>query len=119
MIKSNKPSGASWIGGIPVDWELKKIRFSTTTRTEVGRYTFDDIFIGLENVESSSGKIIEIESEYIEGIYDVFYKGDVLLESRKLRVSLVRSCRLMNGLVTGSLGRIKSNEHHLQKHPHG
>ncbi len=89
MTNTTKQSGIDWIGEIPSDWSLKKIRFATTVRTEVGKYTPDDVFIGLENVESSSGRLIQTESEYEEGIYDVFRKGDVLFS--KLRPYLEKA----------------------------
>jgi type I restriction enzyme S subunit len=72
MMTELKPSGVDWLGDIPTDWSLKKIRFATTVRAESGNYTTDDIFIGLENVEGSTGRLIETESEYVDGIYDIF-----------------------------------------------
>ena len=89
MTEKMKQSGVDWIGAIPSDWPLKKIRFATTVRTEVGKYTPEDIFIGLENVEGSTGRLIETESEYEEGTYDVFRKGDVLFS--KLRPYLEKA----------------------------
>lgn len=89
MTEAMKTSGVDWIGNIPSDWSLKKIRFATTIRTEVGKYTPENVFIGLENVEGSTGRLIETESEYEEGIYDVFRKGDVLFS--KLRPYLEKA----------------------------
>jgi type I restriction enzyme S subunit len=84
-----KPSSIPRIKDIPIDWNLKKIRFATTLRSEVGQYTQDDIYIGLENVESFTGNIIETETTYEEGIYDVFKNGDVLFG--KLRPYLAKA----------------------------
>ena len=89
MTEAMKTSGVDWIGNIPSDWSLKKIRFATTIRTEVGKYTPENVFIGLENVEGSTGRLIETESEYEEGIYDVFRKGVVLFS--KLRPYLEKA----------------------------
>jgi type I restriction enzyme S subunit len=95
-----KASGVDWIGDIPSDWALKKIRFATTIRTEVGKYKPDSVFIGLENVESSTGRLVETKSECEEGTYDVFRKGDVLFS--KLRPYLEKTFIAdFDGLCTG------------------
>ncbi|GMO43731.1 MAG: hypothetical protein Pg6C_05530 [Treponemataceae bacterium] len=75
---STKPSGIDWIGDIPAEWEVKKLRYATTLRSEIGFFSEGDTYIGLENIESSSGKYIQTESEYNEGFYDIVKKGDVL-----------------------------------------
>lgn len=109
MIEMLKPSGIDWIGNIPSDWPLKKIRFATTIRTEVGKYTADDVFIGLENVEGSTGRLIETESEYEEGTYDVFRKGDVLFS--KLRPYLEKAFIAdFDGFCTGEFVIFKGFE---------
>ena len=73
-----KHSGIEWIGEIPSDWEIKKLKYVTGLRNEIGRLYNDDIYLGLENIESSTGKYIQTETEYDDGFYSIVKKGDVL-----------------------------------------
>jgi type I restriction enzyme, S subunit len=73
-----KHSGIEWIGDIPSDWEIKKLKYVTGLRNEIGRLYNDDIYLGLENIESSTGKYIQTETEYDDGFYSIVKKGDVL-----------------------------------------
>ncbi|RKD25236.1 type I restriction enzyme, S subunit [Caminicella sporogenes DSM 14501] len=61
-----KPSGIEWLGDIPEGWEVRRIKtivkntaITTTQKDE------DDIYIGLENVESWSGRIINASTETV------------------------------------------------------
>ena len=36
MAEQMKPSGVSWIGDIPFDWNIGKVRFETKIRAEKG-----------------------------------------------------------------------------------
>ncbi|MDR1147002.1 MAG: restriction endonuclease subunit S [Spirochaetaceae bacterium] len=78
MPDNTKSSGNDRIGGIPAEWDVKKLRYATTLRSESGYFSDGDIYIGLENIESSAGKYIQTETEYSEGLYDIVRKGDVL-----------------------------------------
>lgn len=109
MTETMKLSGVDWIGEIPSDWSLKKIRFATTVRTEVGKYTSENTFIGLENVEGSTGCLVETESEYEEGTYDIFRNGDVLFS--KLRPYLEKAFIAdFDGFCTGEFVIFKEFE---------
>ena len=73
-------SGTEWIGKMPEHWEIKKIKFFTKEKriksTEMDKSGF---FIGLENIESISGKLISYNStENLEGESIKFRKNDVL-----------------------------------------
>jgi type I restriction enzyme S subunit len=78
MNDSMKPSGIDWIGDIPAEWGAKKLRYAATLRSEREYFSDGNIYIGLENIESSTGKYIQTETEYDEGLYDIIRKGDVL-----------------------------------------
>jgi type I restriction enzyme, S subunit len=73
-----KHSGIEWIGDIQSDWEIKKLKYVTRLRNEIGRLYNDNIYLGLENIESSTGKYIQTETEYDDGFYSIVKKGDVL-----------------------------------------
>ena len=78
MTEKKKNSGVDWIGDIPEDWEITKIRYATKTRSEKGYFCPDDKYIGLENISSYTGKYITSESQYDSGMYDIYKKGDIL-----------------------------------------
>jgi type I restriction enzyme S subunit len=69
-------------------------------RSERGYFSDGDIYIGLENIESSSGKYIQTETEYDEELYDIVRKGDVLFG--KLRPYLEKVyISAIDGFCTG------------------
>lgn len=102
MAEQMKPSGVSWIGDIPFDWNIGKVRFETKIRAEKGCYTKNDTFIALENVSSFTGKYIASETEYDSGVYDIYKKGDLLYN--KLRPYLAKALIAKDtGFCTGEL----------------
>ena len=65
MAREMKDSGVEWIGEIPKDWELKKLKYISLFRQEKYDEAYGNLaYIGLENVESWSGTYIETDSEY-------------------------------------------------------
>ena len=106
MGENMKPSGIAWIGDIPESWDLSKLRFVTTLRTEQGLYSKNDKYIGLENISSYTGKYIETETEYETAIYDVCMRNDVLFS--KLRPYLAKAMIAQDSFFcTGELAVIK------------
>jgi type I restriction enzyme S subunit/DNA-damage-inducible protein D len=80
-LKKNVPmkdSGIDWIGRIPEHWEARKLKYVTKLRNENGKFYNDAVYLGLENVEGSTGKFIKTETEYNEGFYDIIKRDDVL-----------------------------------------
>ena len=80
-----KPSGLDWIGEIPKHWKMVRIKHIATLVTEKSTPESDAIKISPENVESKTGKILNLSSAY-ESIGVKFQAGDVLFN--KLRVYL-------------------------------
>lgn len=73
-----KDSGVDWIGQIPQGWEISKIRYLVTTRSEK-RITDSSIpYIGLENIESQTGKFVETGIQVDKSENIVVEIGDVL-----------------------------------------
>ena len=69
-----KPSGIDWIGDIPVGWEVRKLKYAVnliTTKSTLSNK------IGLENIESGTGRFIETSSNF-EGNGTEFKEGDIL-----------------------------------------
>ncbi|MCS3901776.1 restriction endonuclease subunit S [Methanococcus voltae] len=89
-----KDSGVEWIGQIPNDWDVKKLKYEVSLRSIKGEYTKNLKYIGLEHIESSTGKYIKNSEELnIEGICNKFKKNDILFG--KLRPYLAK-CIIAN-----------------------
>ena len=73
-----KESGIDWIGQIPEEWEISKIRYLVTTRSEK-RITDSSVpYIGLENIESQTGKFVETGIQVDKSENIVVEIGDIL-----------------------------------------
>ena len=81
-----KPSGVEWLGDVPEEWEVQPLKFAANllTRKSVGRRNA----IGLENIESWSGRFIDTETEF-EGEGVAVEAGDILFG--KLRPYLAKA----------------------------
>ena len=88
-MREMKDSGIDWIGDIPTKWETNKIKYITRLRSEKKRLSNVGRYIGLENVESCTGKYVETETEYLDGIYDACEQDDLLYG--KLRPNLAKA----------------------------
>lgn len=84
-----KDSGVEWIGQVPSHWEVKKLKFVLTlsNKKEESKNS-NKRYIGMENIESFTGKINDI-SLIAEGIANSFYKDEILFG--KLRPYLAKS----------------------------
>lgn len=80
-----KDSGIEWLGQIPAHWEVKKFKYYFNLITE--KNNTDGKKIGLENIESKTGRLIETDSEF-EGEGISFKVGDILFG--KLRPYLAK-----------------------------
>ena len=99
-----KDSGIDWIGKIPEGWEVKKLKFSLyekkikdTTKNPNTK------FIGLEHIESETGKLISSSTlEDIDGESVRFKENNVLFG--KLRPYLAKVIKVdFRGSCTGEL----------------
>ena len=73
-----KDSGIAWIGEIPEHWEIKRLK-NICSQTNIKENSKGNPlpYIGLENIESGSGKYIDTTSE-VDGIANRFCKNNVL-----------------------------------------
>lgn len=79
MARKMKDSGIPWVGKIPEDWEVTRLKYQVSTREEKGNFVSSrDKYIGLENVASNCGGYIETDTEYLDAYYDICKKGDLL-----------------------------------------
>ena len=82
-----KNSGIEWIGEIPDDWKVHRFKYVAYNHvTKRKNESFP--YIGLENIESYTGKHIKTESEYDLNTANIAFKGDVLFG--KLRPYLAK-----------------------------
>ena len=80
-----KDSGVEWLGEIPEHWEVKRFKYYFNLITEKCEENL--LKIGLENIESKSGKFIETDSDFAgQGIR--FKPNDILFG--KLRPYLAK-----------------------------
>ncbi|EOL8957801.1 restriction endonuclease subunit S [Cronobacter dublinensis] len=83
-----KDSGVEWLGAIPKDWSVTKLKYIADLLTSKSN-NIDDLFVGLENISSGDGKYISKQENIADGTSVSFEKNDVLFG--KLRPYLAKS----------------------------
>ncbi|ARJ41366.1 hypothetical protein B1H58_04635 [Pantoea alhagi] len=83
-----KDSGVEWLGEIPEDWSVTKLKYIADLQTAKSTNS-DELFVGLENISSGDGKYISKEESIADGTSVSFQKNDVLFG--KLRPYLAKS----------------------------
>ncbi len=84
-----KDSGIEWIGEIPETWKMVKIKHLVNTVNLKDKLSnLNSRYIGLENVEKGTGKLIMTATTYPDEIYKICKKGNVLYS--KLRPNLAK-----------------------------
>ena len=81
-----KASGVEWLGDIPKDWQVKKLKYLTTFNNEKSNEL--DFKIALENIESKTMKYIETKENVFNDVGIIFKSGDILFG--KLRPYLAK-----------------------------
>ena len=96
-----KDSGIDWIGKIPLNWEVKKLKYIASEILQKRNPIAEDIKISPENVESKSGKITDFYSDYdTEG--KLFLEGDILFNKLRVYLNKVIFCEF-RGLSMGEM----------------
>lgn len=89
------------------NFEKVKIKYCTKLRNDKEKCSKNDIYIGLENIESFTTKYIKTNSDYIGSDGKKFKKGDLLIN--KLRPYLAKSYLAeFDGMCTGEVEVISS-----------
>lgn len=83
-----KDSGVEWLGEVPRDWQITKLKYMACLLTAKSSST-DELYVGLEKISSGDGKYIAKEEVITEGASISFEKDDVLFG--KLRPYLAKS----------------------------
>ena len=77
-----KDSGIEWIGEIPKHWDLIRLQSLVKLRDTKGPYNpKEDLYVGLENIESYTGKYVATDTKYEENIYTEFKSRDILFNT--------------------------------------
>lgn len=94
MAREMKDSGVAWIGQIPADWSVEKLKFIASFCQEKYREDLGAlVYVGLENIVSWNGKLIETESEYDRGQSILFSQNDILWGKLRPYLAKVFHCQ--------------------------
>lgn len=74
MAREMKYSGVKWIGDFPENWQTKKLKYVADTVSETG---LNGVKIGLENIESKTGKFVHTDTDY-NGVGQIVHKDDIV-----------------------------------------
>lgn len=98
-----KDSSIQWLGKIPKHWNIQHLKYTVKLIYDnVDELKTDLPYIGLEHIESWTGKLLTQEMQTIDGKSKTFRAGDVLFG--KLRPYLAKVIRTtFNGQCTGEL----------------
>lgn len=102
---SYKPGGGEWLEQLPATWTIKRLKY-VANRSEIKVETDEDNplpYIGLEHVESWTGRLLPLDEELIPtGVSNYFKSGDTLFG--KLRPYLAKACNVdFEGLCSSEL----------------
>ena len=77
-----KDSGIEWLGEIPEHWDVIRLQSLVKLRDSKGLYNpKEDLYIGLENIESYTGKYMSTNTKYEESMYSEFKSKDILFNT--------------------------------------
>jgi restriction endonuclease S subunit len=99
-----KDSGVEWLGEVPEHWEVKRLKFNAPYSTTKFSNKPDNLtYIGLENIESGTGKLLIDEPiENVDSTVSYFNEGNILFG--KLRPYLAKVIIApFNGVSTSEL----------------
>jgi len=99
-----RDSGVEWLAKVPTQWDIIRLKYGVSLiNDKVENGESDTPYLGLENVESWTGRIIETDFEpEIEGASNSFRKDDVLFG--KLRPYLAKAVHAQyHGICTSEL----------------
>ncbi len=105
-----KDSGVEGIGEVPDEWSTKKLKFSVLNKTLKSQKKSNLPYVGLENVESDTGLLIDINEEMEESDAKLFQKNDILFG--KLRPYLAKVAKMdFDGRCSGEFLVLQGKEY--------
>lgn len=106
-----KDSGVEWIGEIPEDWEVKRIRYIgdainglTYSPSDIVNQGNGILVLRSSNIEN--GRLVFKDNVYVKKCNPKFYvkKGDIIICSRNGSASLVGKCAIVDNAIDASFG---------------
>lgn len=117
-----KDSGVEWIGEIPEDWEVKRMRYIgdaqnglTYSPSDIVKQSNGILVLRSSNIEN--GRLVFKDNVYVKKCNPKFYvkKGDIIICSRNGSASLVGKCAIVDNEIDASFGafmmRFRSYNH--------
>ncbi|MDE7205134.1 MAG: restriction endonuclease subunit S [Lachnospiraceae bacterium] len=96
MAREMKDSGIEWIGEIPRNWKIKKLKYVSLFRQEKYDEVYGNLaYVGLENVQGWSGTYIETDSIYDKSQSLIFQENDILWGKLRPYLAKVYHCTKM------------------------
>ena len=85
-----KPSGVEWLGDIPANWEVRRLKYSAPfANGKLGNKPEGATYVGLENIEPWTGELVlDYQPDGVDSAVVTFAPGDVLFG--KLRPYLAK-----------------------------
>ena len=109
--KAYKPSGVNWIGEVPENWGIKRLRFIGNTKNGLTYNPSDmcDEYEGVLVLRSSNiqdSKLTFDDNVFVKNVPQqlMVKKGDLIICSRNGSLSLVGKCALVEDDITASYG---------------
>ena len=103
-----KESGVEWLGEIPKDWGVLKLKYAVDLISEKSQ-DINQKYVGMENITSKNGKYVHTEEVIPEGISNTFKDNDVLFG--KLRPYLAKSwLASFSGICSSELLVLRAKE---------
>ncbi len=110
-----KKPGVEWLAEVPMHWDINRLKYNVNLiNDKVENGDPDKPYLGLENVESWTGRIIETDfTPEIEGASNSFRKDDVLFG--KLRPYLAKTVHAQHyGICTSELMVLRSRKYYAR-----
>lgn len=101
---SYKDSGVEWLGRIPAQWQVKRLKFAAPAcDVKLAEKPSGSTYVGLENIEPKTGRLLlDAPVELVDSTVVAFRRGDVLFG--KLRPYLAKVVRPdFDGVATTEL----------------
>lgn len=106
-----KDSGIKWLGKIPEEWECIKLKFVSEFIQDKYNQQYGDLpYIGLENVTSWNGKVVETESQYDREQAMCFISDDILWGKLRPYLAKVYHC-VASGCCSGEFCVIRLHKY--------
>ena len=98
-----KDSGVDWLGEIPSDWKVKRIKEFFCQISETGDVLEEKTYVPLENIESFTGRLIKKSSNENGEITNLFKKGDLLFNKLRPYLGKVIECQFDGGVSSEAI----------------